>query len=109
MSIGALTGVTSADAGVASGLINTSQQIGGAIGVAVATTIATTLTANYVDVHPGAGALSGGALTHGFQGAFYVLAGIAVFGAIVAAVFTESHSRVADSEPVEDAVLAEAA
>jgi EmrB/QacA subfamily drug resistance transporter len=109
MSIGALTGVTSTDAGVASGLINTSQQIGGAIGVAVATTIATTLTANYVDVHPGAGALSGGALTHGFQGAFYVLAGIAVFGAIVAAVFTESHSRVAGSEPVEDAVLAEAA
>jgi EmrB/QacA subfamily drug resistance transporter len=107
MSIGALTGVTAADAGVASGLINTSQQIGGAIGVAVATTIATTLTANYVDVHPGTNALSGGALTHGFQAAFYVLAGIAVFGAVVAAVFTESHSRVADAEPTE--VLAEAA
>jgi EmrB/QacA subfamily drug resistance transporter len=109
MSIGALTGVTAADAGVASGLINTSQQIGGAIGVAVATTIATTLTANYVDVHPGASALSGGALTHGFQAAFYVLAGIAVFGAVVAAVFTESHSRVADAEPTESDVLAEAA
>jgi EmrB/QacA subfamily drug resistance transporter len=109
MSIGALTGVTSADAGVASGLINTSQQIGGAIGVAVATTIATTLTANYVDVHPGTNALSGGALTHGFQAAFYVLAGIAVFGAVVAAVFTESHSRVADAEPSENEVLAEAA
>ena len=109
MSIGALTGVTSADAGVASGLINTSQQIGGAVGVAVATTIATTLTANYVDVHPGTSALGGGALTHGFQAAFYVLAGIAVFGAVVAAVFTESHSRVAEAEPAEDAVLAEAA
>jgi EmrB/QacA subfamily drug resistance transporter len=109
MSIGALTGVTAADAGVASGLINTSQQIGGAIGVAVATTIATTLTANYVDVHPGTNALSGGALTHGFQAAFYVLAGIAVFGAVVAAVFTESHSRVADAEPTESEVLAEAA
>ncbi|MDX6484613.1 MAG: hypothetical protein QOE95_2384 [Gaiellaceae bacterium] len=109
MSIGALSGVTAADAGVASGLINTSQQIGGAIGVAVATTIATTLTANYVDVHPGTNALSGGALTHGFQAAFYVLAGIAVFGAVVAAVFTESHSRVADAEPTENEVLAEAA
>ena len=42
MSIGALTGVEQSDAGVASGLINTSQQIGGAIGVAAATTIATT-------------------------------------------------------------------
>ena len=109
MSIGALTGVTAADAGVASGLINTSQQIGGAIGVAVATTIATTLTANYVDVHPGTNALSGGALTHGFQAAFYVLAGIAVFGAVVAAVFMESHSRVAEAEPTETDVLAEAA
>ena len=109
MSIGALTGVTAADAGVASGLINTSQQIGGAIGVAVATTIATTLTANYVDVHPGTNALGGGALTHGFQAAFYVLAGIAVFGAIVAAVFTESHSRVADAQSAEEPVFAEAA
>jgi EmrB/QacA subfamily drug resistance transporter len=109
MSIGALTGVSGADAGVASGLINTSQQIGGAIGVAVATTIATTLTANYVDVHPGASVLSGGALTHGFQAAFYVLAGIAVFGAVVAAVLTESHSRVADAQPAEEPVLAEAA
>ena len=44
-SIGALTGVRPADAGVASGLINTSQQFGGAIGVALATTIATTATA----------------------------------------------------------------
>jgi EmrB/QacA subfamily drug resistance transporter len=109
MSIGALTGVTAADAGIASGLINTSQQIGGAIGVAVATTIATTLTANYVDVHPGSSALSGGALTHGFQAAFYVLAGIAVFGAIVAAVFTESHSQVADAQPAEEPAFAEAA
>ena len=109
MSIGALTGVTSADAGVASGLINTSQQIGGAIGVAVATTIATTLTANSLDVHPGTNALSGGALTHGFQAAFYVLAGIAVLGAVVAAVLTESRARIAEAEPAEDAVLAEAA
>jgi EmrB/QacA subfamily drug resistance transporter len=109
MSIGALTGVSGADAGVASGLINTSQQIGGAIGVAVATTIATTLTANYVDVHPGTSALSGGALTHGFQAAFYVLAGIAVFGAVVAAILTESRPRVAGAELAEDAVLAEAA
>ena len=49
MSIGALTGVQQADAGIASGLINTTQQIGGAVGVALATTIATTFTAHYVD------------------------------------------------------------
>src|ERR671927_889629 len=43
LSIGGLTGVREADAGIASGLINTTQQIGGAIGVALATTIATTV------------------------------------------------------------------
>src|SRR5207302_2283124 len=52
MSIGALTGVSGNEAGVASGLLNTSQQIGGAIGVAVATAIATTVPARYVSGHP---------------------------------------------------------
>jgi MFS family permease len=40
VSIGALTGVTERDAGVASGLLNTSQNLGGAVGVAVASSIA---------------------------------------------------------------------
>jgi MFS family permease len=63
MSIGALSGVRASEAGVASGLINTSQQVGGAIGVAVATTIATTFTTHYVNAHAGETALSGPALT----------------------------------------------
>ena len=63
MSIGALTGVQPADAGVASGLLNTNQQIGGAIGVAIATTIATAYTGHYVTSHPGTTGLSAGALT----------------------------------------------
>ena len=91
MSIGGLTGVTQADAGIASGLINTSQQIGGAIGVAVAVTIATTFTNRFVDAHPGATPLGGAALTHGFEIAFYVLAAIAAFGAVLAAVLIESN------------------
>jgi EmrB/QacA subfamily drug resistance transporter len=90
MSIGALTGVREADAGIASGLINTTQQIGGAVGVAVATTVATTFTARYVDAHAGANAFSGPALTHGFQMAFYVLAALAALGALLAAVLLES-------------------
>ena len=90
MSIGALTGVKQADAGIASGLINTTQQIGGAIGVAVATTIATTFTAHYVDSHAGSTAFSAPALTHGFQMAFYVLAALAGAGAVLAAVMLES-------------------
>jgi EmrB/QacA subfamily drug resistance transporter len=90
MSIGALTGVSQADAGIASGLINTNQQIGGAIGVAAVTTIATTFTTRYVDVHAGTTAFSGAALTHGFQIAFYVLAAVAAVGAALAALMLES-------------------
>jgi EmrB/QacA subfamily drug resistance transporter len=108
MSIGALTGVTGSQAGVASGLINTSQQVGGAIGVAVATTIATTATSNYVSAHVGATPLGGGALTHGFQITFYVLAAIAAAGALVAALLTERRppaevAEVADAEPLFEA------
>ena len=109
MSIGALTGVGEADAGVASGLINTSQQIGGAIGVAVATTLATTFTGHYVSAHPGTNALAGGALTHGFEISFYVLAAIALVGAVAAGVLTESHPRAGEVVPSEAEPLAEAA
>jgi EmrB/QacA subfamily drug resistance transporter len=97
MSIGGLTGVRQSDAGIASGLINTTQQVGGAIGVAVATTVATTFTSHYVDAHAGASPLGGAALTHGFQIGFYVLAGLALLGAILAAVLVES----TPAEPVE--------
>jgi MFS family permease len=102
ISIGGLTGVRQADAGIASGLINTSQQIGGAIGVAVATTIATTATTSYLDVHPGASPLGGAALTHGFSIAFYVLAAIAVAGAAVAAVLVESNPATPQEEPARE-------
>src|SRR6184192_476194 len=108
MSIGALTGVKEAEAGVASGLINTSQQIGGAIGVAAATTIATTFTSHYVNAHPGVGALSGGALTHGFEITFYALAAIAAAGAVLAATLTESRPRVAEAEHADAEVALEA-
>jgi EmrB/QacA subfamily drug resistance transporter len=105
MSIGALTGVSSADAGVASGLINTNQQIGGAIGVAVVTTVATTFTTRFVDGHAGTNAFSGAALTHGFEIAFYVLAAIAALGAVLAAVLVESPPPEAEVEAVPEAAL----
>jgi sugar phosphate permease len=103
MSIGALTGVRQEDAGVASGLINTSQQIGGAIGVALATTVATTFTSRYVDSHIGVTAGSGAALTHGFEIAFYVLAALAAAGAVISAIMIESNPT------AETAVEAESA
>jgi EmrB/QacA subfamily drug resistance transporter len=104
MVIGGLTGVKQSDAGVASGLFNTSQQIGGAIGVAVATTIATTFTTRFVDDHAGSSLLGGHALTHGFEIAFYVLAALMLLGAVIAATFIESkpaapQEEVADIQP----------
>jgi EmrB/QacA subfamily drug resistance transporter len=89
MSIGALTGVKPEDAGVASGLLNTNQQVGGAIGVALATTIATTYTSHYVQGHAGVGPLDGAALNHGFQIAFYVLAALAAIAAVISAIMIE--------------------
>jgi len=68
VSIGALAGVTDHDAGVASGMLNTSQQIGGAIGVAVASTVAAT----HSRVLLSQGHAAAAALTGGFQWAFWV-------------------------------------
>ena len=105
MSIGGLTGVRQSDAGVASGLINTTQQIGGAIGVALATTVATTFTSHYVSSHDGTNAFSGAALTHGFQVAFYVLAALAGVGAVLAALMLESQPAEAEVELTGEAAL----
>src|SRR5213595_3373496 len=89
ISIGGLTGVRSDDAGVASGLLNTNQQIGGAIGVAIATTVATTFTSHYIHGHTGVGPLDAAALTHGFQVAFYVLAALAALAAVISAIMLQ--------------------
>jgi MFS family permease len=106
MAIGALTGVRPADAGIASGLISTSQQIGGAIGVAAATTIATTFTNHYVHSHVGATPFSGPALVHGFQIAFYVLAATAAVGAVVARLLIEPQPSEAEREPERELQVA---
>ncbi|HTS74341.1 MAG TPA: DHA2 family efflux MFS transporter permease subunit [Gaiellaceae bacterium] len=92
LTIAALMGVQAADAGVASGLLNTTQQIGGAVGLAAASTIATTFTTHYVGAHPGASPLGGPALTYGFQITFYVLAGMAALAAVLAALLIEPHA-----------------
>jgi EmrB/QacA subfamily drug resistance transporter len=108
--IAGLTGVEPADAGVASGLINTSRQIGGSIGLAALTTVAATASSHYADSHA-APAFSGPALTHGFQVAFYTLIGVALVGAAIAAAFLESKAKVAPTaKPVEaELALEEAA
>jgi MFS family permease len=67
VSIAALAGIARHEAGVASGLLNTSQQLGGAIGVALASTIAATHASTLLHQ----GALPAAALTSGFQWAFW--------------------------------------
>jgi EmrB/QacA subfamily drug resistance transporter len=86
ITIASLTGVDRADAGVASGLINTSRQIGGAIGIAGVSAIAATSTSSFLDAHAGV-ATSGAALDHGLQTALYVVAGLAVAATVITTVF----------------------
>ena len=76
ISIAALAGVQPSEAGLASGLINTSQQIGGALGIAILSTIATTRTSDKV----AAGSALHPALVDGFTLAFMVGVGIAAVG-----------------------------
>ena len=84
VTIASLSGVQPADAGVASGLVNTSRQIGGAIGIAALSAIAATSAGNYADSHPGTVASSGVALDHGLQTALYVLTALLVAAAVLA-------------------------
>jgi predicted MFS family arabinose efflux permease len=84
----ALTGVAPADAGVASALVNSTQQVGGSIGTALLNTIATTVTATYLHTHAIAGnaATAAGGVTAAGATAATVTAGI-VHGFAVAFAF----------------------
>jgi EmrB/QacA subfamily drug resistance transporter len=85
LSTTALHGVGNRDAGVASALINTSQQVGGSLGTALLNTVAATATTSYMTANATKSPLFG--LTHGFTVAFTVSAALLVVGAIVLALF----------------------
>jgi EmrB/QacA subfamily drug resistance transporter len=107
VTIASLTGVERGDAGVASGLINTSRQIGGAIGLAAASAIAATSTSQYVDSHSAVTASSPVALDHGFQTALYALTGLLLLGALIAITLVKSApAQTALAAPVDGEAVA---
>jgi EmrB/QacA subfamily drug resistance transporter len=81
LSATALFGVSPHDAGVASGLLNTTQQIGGSLGIAVMNTIAASATTSYI-LKNGRDATQAG-VVHGFTVAFAVSAAVLAVAAIV--------------------------
>jgi len=89
VTIASLTGVERADAGVASGLINTSRQMGGAVALAAISAVAATSSGNFADAH-GVAASSAAALDHGFQTALYALTGLLALGALIAVTLVRS-------------------
>ena len=82
MSIAALAGVTHREAGLASGLYNTTNQVGGAIGVAVASSVAISHFKHLVST----GDPVAQAQTAGYQWAFWVMCGLSIAG--IVATFT---------------------
>jgi phage-related minor tail protein len=78
-SIAALAGVPPRLAGVASGLLNTSQQVGGAVGTAMVSSISLSRADHLLS----AGRSPGAALTSGYALAFWVLAGIGAAGVVL--------------------------
>ncbi|MEV8068323.1 MFS transporter [Streptomyces sp. NPDC085995] len=94
----ATLGVQPRDAGVASAMVNTSQQVGGAIGTALLNTIASSATAAYIKDHmANAGTNKGGqqlvqlqGLVHGYTNAIWFAVGILAVAGVIALTFVNA-------------------
>jgi MFS family permease len=104
VTIAALAGVPTRDAGIASGLVNTARQVGGAVGLAAVTTIATIFA-----THRSATESVAAGTTHGYRVAFAVLGVLALGGALLTAAMRVRHPEHEARAEVTDGALAEAA
>ena len=80
----ATRGVDGPDAGVASALVNTGQQVGGSIGTALLSTLAAGATSAYASTHTAAADVAAQAAVHGYTTAFTWAAGVFGIGALMA-------------------------
>ena len=101
VTISATNGVAAADSGLASGLLNTTQQVGGSLGIAILSSVSTSRTASAIE----AGSSVPTALTHGFTGAFTVAAFLCVVGLVVALVLIPGRPRKAEDASAETLAL----
>jgi EmrB/QacA subfamily drug resistance transporter len=100
----AMTGATPADAGLASGLVNTTAQIGGALGLAVLATLSSSHSNHLLH----AGRPPAEALTSGYHLAFWVAAGLVACALAVVVVALPARAQAAGHEAAPDGVSAEA-
>ena len=99
----ATSGVDPEDAGVASALVNTTQQIGGSVGTALLSTLSVSAVGSYLASHQGGAQVAAEASVHGYTTAFWWAAGIFVAGAIVSALLLRPGT--ADVDPAAEPVL----
>jgi EmrB/QacA subfamily drug resistance transporter len=97
----ALIGVASKDAGVASALVNTTQQVGGSLGTALLNTVAASAATSYLAGHAPSAAVAQTAAVHGYTTAFTVSAALLAGAAIVAAVVVQASRHHGEGESAE--------
>ena len=95
----ATLGIDGSEAGVASAMVNTSQQVGGSVGTALLSTIFASATAAYASSHAGTPGVGNAAAIHGYTTAFAWAAGIFTLGLILALLILPAKAKSSVSTP----------